>query len=632
MTQGLGRSIIPGDTLPRGINTVSHPEYLDNMILWEKWRLTYGGGLPFINRYLKQFSTREDNSDFESRKELTYVPAFSKQAVDEIKYAITQRMCDIVRVGGPTTWQKAIRGEIAGVDLLNGSMNSYIAKELLTELLVKGKVGVYVDMPILQGVTLADKGDNHPYFQMYWAEDIRSWMYDDQFRGKRFTQLLLRDWDHFVDPVSGLPLAWSERYRYLYIDPRDGYVYCQYYNQAGVATDFYGNPSPTIVPQKLGIREIPFVVAQLDHSLMVDICDYQIAMMNMASADVDFCVKANYPFYVEQKDTRYESGHLKGTDNTLPNRDDIKDPQGQVQAAQASHIAAMTSTTPTIRTGVSYGRRYGIGSNAPAFIHPSSEPLKASMEKQAQMKAEIRELVHLSVARLDPAKASAESKMQDDAALENGLSIIGQELEKMERRIAFYWSMYEGDFTIPTIKYPTNYSVTTDDERRKAAKDLSEQMSLIPSKTYQKEIAKEIAVKLLGHKIPFDILEKIKKEIDEAKAITVDPKTIVSHLENHLVSAETASLLCGYEKGEAEKAMEEQAEKLAMIAESQAQAEPNSPNNSPGRGVGALKNPASRGIPEASANPKAEAKAEKKASRDNTFDANPKDKTRGEGK
>jgi hypothetical protein len=600
----------------KGINSIAHPEYLDNEILWEKWRLTYGGGTPFINRYLKKFSSREDNVDFNSRKDLTYVPAHAKQAVDEIKYALIQRNSDVIRIGGPATWQKAIQGQIGGVDLLDSTMNGYISKEIVTELLVKGKVGVYVDMPELDGYTLADKGDKHPYLHMYWAEDIRSWVYEN--RTKKFTQLLLRDWDHFVDPVSGLPMNWAERYRYFYINPADGFVYVTYFDQVGKPLTADGQISDAPNPIRLDITEIPFVVGELDHSLMVDICDYQIAMLNMASADVDFCVKANYPFYIEMRDSRVQSDHLRTTDNSAPNGV-TSDAQGVVQAAQAEQVKATTSTTPTVRTGVSYGRRYGFGLEPPAFIHPSSEPLKASMEKQAQMKAEIRELVHLSVSRLDPAKASAESKMQDEGALENGLSVIGQELEKMERQIVRYWGIYEGETdTKVTISYPSNYSLVTDDDRRKAAKDLAEQLPVVPSKTYQKEIAKEIAHKLLAHKIPTKVLDQIKREIDAAQAMTTDSKTIVQDLENGLVSLETASELRGYGKGEAEKAKKDHAERLARIAESQAA---NSPAN----------NPASRGISDASGNPAKDASAEKAASRDTTVDEKPTDKTRGEG-
>jgi hypothetical protein len=36
--------------------------------------------------------------------------------------------------------------------------------------------------------------------------------------------------------------------------------------------------------------------------------------------------------------------------------------------------------------------------NQPAFINPSSEPLKASMELQAKLEDDIRKLIHLAVA------------------------------------------------------------------------------------------------------------------------------------------------------------------------------------------------------------------------------------------
>jgi hypothetical protein len=609
---------IAGQISPTGVQNVEHPEYQESVALWEKWRLTYTGGLPFVNRYLKQFSTREDTTDFEKRKELTYIPAFASQAIDEIAFAIMQRMSDVTRTNGPDTWQAAIRGELGGVDLLDSTMNGFIGKEIVKELLVKSKVGVYVDMPPLSGRTLADKGDKHPYLQVYWAEDIRSWEYDSSFRGRKLTRLLLRDWNHRIDPVSGLPMAWEERYKHIYLNEQ-GFVTVEYFNCEGRPCDADGNVLENQVPVILELTEIPFVVGNLGTSLMNNICDYQIAMMNMASADVDFCTKANYPFYTEQKDTRVSSDHLRVTDNSIPH-EVTYDAQSVAQQAQAEHVAAVTATTPTVKTGVSYGRKYGYGLERPGFIHPSSEPLKASMDKQAQMKAEIREIVHLSVSRLDPAKASAESKAKDENAMENGLTAIGQELEKMERKIARFWAIYEGQKnSVANIQYPTNYSLLTDEERRKAAKELAEQLPVVPSKTYQKEIAKEIAVKLLAHKVPNDVMAKIKAEIDQAQAMTTDSKTLIADLTAGLVSLDTCSELRGYAPGEAEKAKKDHAERLARIAEAQMAKEER------------VDNAGARGIKDEQADPN-EGKQEKEESRDTTHDDVVEDKTRGEGK
>jgi hypothetical protein len=53
------------------------------------------------------------------------------------------------------------------------------------------------------------------------------------------------------------------------------------------------------------------VVFNISDSLLADAADYQIALLNLNSADLGFALKANYPVYTEQVDWRSESPHLK---------------------------------------------------------------------------------------------------------------------------------------------------------------------------------------------------------------------------------------------------------------------------------------------------------------------------------
>ena len=98
----------------------------------------------------------------------------------------------------------------------------------------------------------------------------------------------------------------------------------------------------------------------------------------------------------------------------------------------------------------------------------------------------------LALSDINPKMASAESKTMDMQGLEAGLSYIGLELENGERRIATFWAMYEGTEQVSTIKYPEKYSLTTDVERRKEAKEIRDSSKGVPSVLYQKQINKQI--------------------------------------------------------------------------------------------------------------------------------------------
>ena len=154
-------------------------------------------------------------------------------------------------------------------------------------------------------------------------------------------------------------------------------------------------------------------------------------------------------------------------------------------------------------------------------------------------------------------------------------------------------------------------------------------MDKLPSKTYQKAIAKRMARTLLGSKVSAGEMEKIDGEIDAAVVVTTDPTIVSTDFEAGFVGLETASKIRGYPAGEVARAKADHAERVATIAIAQSKAAgAGAPAKNPD---GTLANPDARGVADASADP-AGGKREKAASRDNTLSGSTGDNTRGEGK
>lgn len=569
------------------ITSITHPNYDEAFNYWWRWRLAYEGSRRFITTFLKKFSSREDSADFQARQEITYCPRFAGAAIDEIKNSIFQRMVDVNRIAGTASYQEAIKGGLYGVDLLGSSMTSFIGRHILSELLVMKKVGIYVDMPIIEETeTLYEAQTKHPYIYMYAAEDIRNWQYDDSDSPNTFQSLLLKENQYINHPNFDLPIGTTTVYKHFYT--RLNLIT----NEPEVHVDIYSESEPS-TPQAhivLNIPRIPFVVLELSHSLMADISDYQIALLNLGSSDISYALKANYPFYTEQFDPRAESQYLKSESN---NEIDI---------------------------GPTKGRRYPIAaSKSPEFIHPSSEPLLASMKKQDQLKTEIRLLLNLAISNLMPSATSAESKGFDERSLESGLSYIGLELEYAENQIGEIWSLYENSKQFPKVSYPSQYSLRSDKERQSDANDYAKLLDTVKSLTYKKEISKAISTILLRNKVSDQVLKTINAEIDKNEVIA-PPDQISTDVQNGIVSAETASEILGYPPGEIDKANAEHSDRLARIAISQSQ------GAAAARGVGDLS---------ASDAPMTGSKAEKEAPNVDPQKPNPsgfKKKQRGGGK
>ena len=148
-----------------------------------QWRITYNGGEYFRKLYLKKFSKREDDIDFNDRLEMTPIPAFARLAINDVRNSIFQRMRDITRRGGSSSYQSAVAGLNLGVDKRGLNMNAFLGVKVLTDLLIMGRVGVFVDAPALTGeVTLAQAQaqEQRPYLYYYPIEDILSWTCADQ--------------------------------------------------------------------------------------------------------------------------------------------------------------------------------------------------------------------------------------------------------------------------------------------------------------------------------------------------------------------------------------------------------------------------------------------------------------------
>lgn len=593
------------------LHKIRHPQHTLMSLEWEKFRLAFEGGIFFKSKYLKKFSTRETQSDFNARSSMSHVPAHAKAAILDIRNAIFKRMVDIIRKDGPDSYTRAVAGLNHGVDGKGNSMNSFIGQVILPELLVLGRVGIYVDKPqiLSDRLSLAEARKFTPYLYHYQAEDIFSWHFNEF---NMLDVVLLRDHDFTTDETTGLIDGEVENFRLLKLVEVDGRPQVELsrfglsqrgpgLGSAGPVANRSANPPLTMLeePMILDIPEIPFVLMELDTSMMTDIADYQISLLNLASSDVNYALKSNFPFYTEQFSPGMELPNLR---------------QANVINGDGTSKEATTANARQQKTGVSQGRRYAMGTDRPGFIHPSSEPLIASMKLQEKMKQDIRELVNLN---LTNAKSVAKPGLEG-GGIEGGLANIGLECEFGERNVGRIWGWYEnakgGEVT---VKYPDNYDMRTDEDRRQEAGELREILPTVPSKTFQKQTTKDIITIMQGHKVSLDELQQMHAEIDSAVVIVTDPIIIRSDHEAGFVGDKLASELRGYPKGEAERAAKDHAKRAARIVTAQMK-------------EADMKRAQARGAPDMDADTDSGV-VERDEANDTTTEMSETDRTRGEG-
>jgi hypothetical protein len=343
----------------------------------------------------------------------------------------------------------------------------------------------------------------------------------------------------------------------MWIDPDTGKVNMKLFNQDNLPINFDGYPTIDD-PIVLDLDRIPFTMMDIGGSLLKDVYKHQVALLNLGSSDVAYALKANFPFYTEQKDMRNVGEHLK------------------VHVTDEGTSTTSDNTKPgnEVKVGVTQGRAYDLKAERPGFIHPSPEPLMASIKLQEKLEDDIRKLVNLAVQnKMGQRAVSAEAMKLSDQGLEAGLSYIGLVLEGGERHVAQDWAAYEEINPVKrrtaTVKYPDRYSLKDDVDRIKEAQELASLMYAVPGNTVKQELSKGIVTVLFSGKVDSERMDVIFNEIEDANYTTSNPETIVRAHEAGLVGDQTASVALGFTETEYIQAKADHVDRATRILEAQ---------------------------------------------------------------
>lgn len=499
---------------------------------WVEWRYCYAAGRLFRDEYLEPFSDRETKAEFARRRDLTPIPSYARLEINRVKNALSQRFPDIIRRGGTKSWQEAKEGTGRGVDRRGSSMNSYISKRLLSEVLVMQRVGVLVDAPRVTGETAADVPDNfRPYLNYYPVERIERIIPAPVDSPSDWSAVVVKDVNKNYDVNTG-ETGDVQSWRYYYLDPdRNNRVTIQHFDSEG---------KESAAPIFTNLDSVPFVLFDIMESLIKDVCSYQIAHLNLISADTSYAIDSNYPLLVRQRGNSIPA-HLLGEDDEM-------------------------------ETGVQKGLWYGKGLDAPAWISPDVAPITTGLELRNGFRKEVNELV-----------TGALSSLGEDGTIESGLAFIGQCLEDGEARLWDHWTAYEqadpARRRVPQILYPEDWSLKNDEERLVEAGKFIDLMNKLPGQKGKKTAAKAAYDRWLRGRISISELDAIKAEVDEAPYSISDPNIVIKAKKEGIFSIETSALALGANADEAEKAKKDKADTQKAIAAAQADQQRVGPGN-----------------------------------------------------
>jgi hypothetical protein len=301
----------------------------------------------------------------------------------------------------------------------------------------------------------------------------------------------------------------------------------------------------------LDMPRIPFVIGELTQSLMSEVADYQIALLNMESSDVYAAIKNNFSFYVEQYDPQAENAYAK-----IKNADGVDALETDETQQQRSQIH-----------GVAMGRKYPKGLERPSFINPSPEPLSISMEKEDRIRNDIYRLVNLNISMMESKHASEASRKMDYRGLETNLSYIALELQYIDSEIAVVWSLYQNTASA-VVKYPNNYELRGTRERREEATSLLKSLGEVTSQPLRKQIVIKAAHLLFNGDLTDSEIRVLIEQLKAEKVILTSDES-QTLIEAGVMSRKFFGTQLGLPDNVVKEAMDEHAERAANLVRAQ---------------------------------------------------------------
>jgi len=544
------------------LTALSHPDYHNDSNRWQEYRLTYEGGEDFMRKYLLR-PADETEAENRERKLNTPIPAVAADAIDDVRRSISQRLTDVTRTGGSPYYQAAVAGEGSGIDREGSSMNTFIAQPVLTDLLVMGRVGIYVDNIAPGGPTLAD-GAAKPYAYAYRVEDIINWTTMRPEEEGTFSMILLRDHEITFNHAFGInfPSKSRERFRLIQIGPNGFVRYRFFKSNTGMLEPIHTEVTSSQLRLddegwiNTRLREIPFIMPALNGSMLKNVASYQRMLMNVSSNEAMFAININSPMLTIMKDARADGAAWK------------KPPGGE--AEPGGQRGRNNSVQQGIRSGWVRGRFYGLGEDRPGWISAPVESLKASSEYQKVKADEIRSLVNVAVQNQTGTRTeSRETRELSAQGLESGLQFIASKLQHVEQQVAKFVAMYEGNpKEVAKVVYPRRYNLKSDSERIKDANDLTDVTDKLPGQAVKKESAKQVISTLFTGRVPSATMTKMIEEIDKHAYINSFDNVMLLR-ENALISDDLAAASQDLPKSEVKQGKKDRAEQIKITMEAQ---------------------------------------------------------------
>ena len=457
---------------------------------WEFYERTYDGGDEYVSKYLIMHE-RENADAYNRRLKESCAVNLCAPVIDLYNFYLyrTEPVRDYAFLGE----NKLFKAFLNDADFGSNRYQDVI-KAISERGSIYGVFGIIVDKPSMEAASMAGEIENniHPYICTYKPENIFSIEYDRMYGGKpRLVRVVLEE-------DGGVFREWT---------PTDVNVWAKESKHAEYKV---------VQTTKNNLGYIPFILHTNRMSLsplssasdIADLAGIQRSIFNNDSKMLEAMGRSAFPM-------------LEIPDASLPLP---SSPGSQADGGvQMQEIIVGAGNALIRNTGDSVGHKY-------------VEPTMTGTDKYLSIRNSLLNDFN-SISRTSHASATS-TNTQSGVALEiefqqlNALlSMKASCMERTETRILSMVADWIGSEFAGSVKYDDSFSI------RDLSRDLDsaiKSLSLIESKTYKSEIAKQISRRLLSANTDESIIVTIESELDKA-AVELPQPPIVENKPNGLV-------------------------------------------------------------------------------------------------
>ena len=270
------------------ITEARHPEYTEKVLQWDKYKLAYLANDEYYTTTVDKFSSKEPEKQYNTRVKRAYNALPCKGYISKLQNMTFRKRFDYKYKASDTEIDQLVQ---TNVDGKGTSLFNFHVGTVLKWLATYGEYYIYTAMPSFEGELTREQQQQagiFPYLVGVHPQNVVAWRYKEGSQSE-FAQLLMKTTDQKIDKFG------FTQFDTVFMLYTEDMIYK--YDTQGEILEEYTNTIGKVAFSKISIGE----------SFLSDIVRIAAAAVNLASGNLNFLEKSNFPILGQKGQEKLET-------------------------------------------------------------------------------------------------------------------------------------------------------------------------------------------------------------------------------------------------------------------------------------------------------------------------------------